>query len=460
MPEPRIPFKRIPDLASPSGRSSSNRVFADNLRLLKEREVFALNRGLGSLDRFKAIRFIPSLILRTLNDGLHRNSSSLSSFERSLLSAWAKVGLTRRHALEQVQRFYMMGNQAMEKLDRAYFELPVGDLDAKIVGDIRNAKFQDYYADKQLSPFRIESALSSRNLHALRPAEKQLFESVLLSGLGGTTAEKISTAIASRSYMSAFSRGIKAKDWRTMAAEAMAAGGPPPVTFYKLRAALDQYKIITSKDHIGGKADPRFIINSFFVPTAYFSPNAPYSSWKITYNSLGDDVSPCDWKSYADLCAILLPVCQMFPWLPFESMCDLVVFDPSCDWAVGTKPLIVVNAFEDDTLISDETRKYMDFGLSVAEKIAPFDPTGVSIVVVAIYELVWDLLCWLDDLDKDDRFYPSCWVLDETIQAQVLQLLKEIQRDMGMSVMLITHDLGGGLRNRGSGGSDVCRKDF
>jgi len=32
--------------------------------------------------------------------------------------------------------------------------------------------------------------------------------------------------------------------------------------------------------------------------------------------------------------------------------------------------------------------------------------------------------------------------LDVTIQAQVLQLLKEIQRDMGMSVLLITHDLG------------------
>ena len=32
--------------------------------------------------------------------------------------------------------------------------------------------------------------------------------------------------------------------------------------------------------------------------------------------------------------------------------------------------------------------------------------------------------------------------LDVTIQAQVLQLLKEIQREIGMSVMLITHDLG------------------
>ena len=32
--------------------------------------------------------------------------------------------------------------------------------------------------------------------------------------------------------------------------------------------------------------------------------------------------------------------------------------------------------------------------------------------------------------------------LDVTIQAQVLNLLKEIQREMGMAVMLITHDLG------------------
>jgi oligopeptide/dipeptide ABC transporter ATP-binding protein len=32
--------------------------------------------------------------------------------------------------------------------------------------------------------------------------------------------------------------------------------------------------------------------------------------------------------------------------------------------------------------------------------------------------------------------------LDVTIQAQVLRLLKEIQREMGMAIMLITHDLG------------------
>jgi oligopeptide/dipeptide ABC transporter ATP-binding protein len=32
--------------------------------------------------------------------------------------------------------------------------------------------------------------------------------------------------------------------------------------------------------------------------------------------------------------------------------------------------------------------------------------------------------------------------LDVTIQAQILELLKELQREMGMAVILITHDLG------------------
>ncbi len=32
--------------------------------------------------------------------------------------------------------------------------------------------------------------------------------------------------------------------------------------------------------------------------------------------------------------------------------------------------------------------------------------------------------------------------LDVTIQAQVIELLKKIQRDMGMSILFISHDLG------------------
>jgi peptide/nickel transport system ATP-binding protein len=38
--------------------------------------------------------------------------------------------------------------------------------------------------------------------------------------------------------------------------------------------------------------------------------------------------------------------------------------------------------------------------------------------------------------------YEPTTALDVTIQAQILELIKELQADMGMSVMLITHDLG------------------
>lgn len=36
----------------------------------------------------------------------------------------------------------------------------------------------------------------------------------------------------------------------------------------------------------------------------------------------------------------------------------------------------------------------------------------------------------------------STTALDVTIQAQVLDLMKELQREMGTSIILITHDMG------------------
>ena len=48
------------------------------------------------------------------------------------------------------------------------------------------------------------------------------------------------------------------------------------------------------------------------------------------------------------------------------------------------------------------------------------------------------LLCKPDILIADE---PST-ALDVTIQAQILELIKKIQKEMGMSVIFITHDLG------------------
>ena len=47
--------------------------------------------------------------------------------------------------------------------------------------------------------------------------------------------------------------------------------------------------------------------------------------------------------------------------------------------------------------------------------------------------------------------------LDATVQIQVLLLLRELQRELGMAMIFVTHDLGVAVRDRRQGRRDVCR---
>ncbi|MEZ5738224.1 MAG: hypothetical protein R3E68_01350 [Burkholderiaceae bacterium] len=49
--------------------------------------------------------------------------------------------------------------------------------------------------------------------------------------------------------------------------------------------------------------------------------------------------------------------------------------------------------------------------------------------------------------------------LDVTIQAQILDLLRDLQAQTGTAIILITHDLGSGRRTGRPGRRHVCRAD-
>jgi hypothetical protein len=64
--------------------------------------------------------------------------------------------------------------------------------------------------------------------------------------------------------------------------------------------------------------------------------------------------------------------------------------------------MLRVDAIENDDYFSDDTEAAVSFGFDVAGKIASVDPTGISGIVVALGEIAWQVIMFIDYLDKDD----------------------------------------------------------
>ena len=91
-------------------------------------------------------------------------------------------------------------------------------------------------------------------------------------------------------------------------------------------------------------------------------------------------------------------------------------------------------------------------GIPAAEQIMRSYPHQLSGGMRQRVMIAMALSCDPDILIADE---PTT-ALDVTIQSQIIELLRQIQRRTGMSVIIITHDLGRGIRVRRRGDRHVC----
>ena len=175
---------------------------------------------------------------------------------------------------------------------------------------------------------------------------------------------------------------------------------------YKLRATVNKLKLDTNDDGVKGDVEPVFVINGFYYEYSRLKSTPTIT---ITLNDV-EDTDIGSWISFPEAYANLLPIFAGNDYL-----------------GEGSNPIIVVSAFEDDQLVSDDTRRYMDYGLDLAQTAATLDPTGISTTLVSIVSLAWDIVLFLDWLDADDMFIPSAWQLDETLLTNIQDNQDEIE---------------------------------
>lgn len=382
-------------------KAFSGQSIGQHQSILKERESRLTKRFVPNVARFKAVPFLPSFILRTLNDSLYIPPKNLSSLQKTFLMAWTRSGLGKRQAIEQLQKFHKTSRNILPLLNKRYFEVATDKIDDLFVKDIRNTDWTPYLDSKPIAASRIRKALRSNTTRGLNKAEKLFITSACdLSPTHGTSA-----------LNEFWRRGIGAYfgDHRPP---------PPPediVDIYSFSGRIMRWRLHNSSDHLSGNADPVFIIQTFYHQYGFADSPGGIKSAGTRVLRLGDDVSASNsWTNYDDWAACLAQL-STNPVIG-SAFADLLVppdiVDETRTVCSPANPTVIVNAFEDDDWISEDTEFYFDFATDVAAQVTALVGGPVA-VVFSVINVAWDLLCLLDSLDENDRFMPQAWALPE-----------------------------------------------
>lgn len=166
--------KRVPNLV-PEPEVQLGPHLTQNVANIKETNKLKRKRSIESLKKLKDVNFIPSFLLRTLNDYLHNDLSELSKLQRTIITFWLTAGLGKKEASEQIMKLYGLGVEVADGIEIEYFTIKREELDKRFIEDIKNADLTTYFNNpKKISPIRIANALKVGSDQDLKKAEKSI----------------------------------------------------------------------------------------------------------------------------------------------------------------------------------------------------------------------------------------------------------------------------------------------
>jgi hypothetical protein len=360
------------------------------MSIYKERQDEYRKRKLNNLKELAPIKCLPSYLVRTFQDYV-ANREDLAQFERYVIGAWERAGLDQGKAKAVLERLYSVGPEIYDHLDKAMLYWPVKSLDGKLVKDFKEVQWTEFLKDG-IDPQRIRSAFSTGQVADLSQREKDFIEchvSTYKMGQDGTqiaaVAEKTQWLMEPTTGKYIFSEEYKAaKVFNNLTevahyVDSLAGETPAPpekkVCSYYWKVNQLGHKIDSFAEATGD--DPVFIVNVFKrVDSVPGLENLLASSHvlKPKANEKHKDFRP-----------------------NFEEL-----YDPKSEYLGTERPVVVVSAFEDDQYFSNDTKAYIEFGLEVADRLSSFDPTGYGSIGVAILQIAWSVVKFVDWLDDDD----------------------------------------------------------
>jgi hypothetical protein len=402
-------FKPFDELGDPK---NALKVSAERLKSYKSKK-------LKLLKTLAPLKSPISFMLRTLHDYAYSKIEP-SRYQTLMLEAWEGAGLTKDSASRTLTRLYALGPPLVANLDAKYFSTPSRDIDKRLFVDIAKIDWKKYFnSPNVVSPERISTALETKSDKKLTENEKNFIRGYMHAFRKKSWAK----LVKDKDAYEALNRLVKFPQQRYYAADSRYG------RTIALKHTEGKFRIDDVSSPYHNEAVTSEALTSHLIPQITEDPSKQVVCYDWWLWRLGHRIASYSEKTGDDpvfiysayVCSDTTPPIKIAGPEVYKPADDEkhsnfresfsrihpplpgAIPSPRRNTFLANEYIVFrLDAIEDDQWFDDDTAGYIDFGFDIANQITLLDPTGVTGIVIAIGEIAWSLIKFLDWLDDDD----------------------------------------------------------